>query len=82
MVVYQVEVYGYTNAEYELQVSVTSAGASAAQLHPGATTDKSVFERPLVPVANEPGNRIGLPAAPVSDPVEPNRSMCVPMLID
>ena len=82
--VYQVEVYGYTSAEdqltaeYLLQVVVASAGASAAQLHPGARTDKSVLDRPLVPIASEPGNRIGLPAAPTT--AEPNRSIFLPAL--
>ena len=59
--VYQVEVYGYTLAEYRLQVEVTAAGVGAAQLHPGATSDKPVLSQPLIPVASEPGSLVALP---------------------
>lgn len=51
---YQVEVYGFTRAEYRLRVTITGASGAA---------DKPVRDRPLIPVNSEPGKEVAIPTA-------------------
>jgi hypothetical protein len=65
---YQIEVFGYTAAEYQLEVQVTGALAgldrpqSVTQMKPNL--DKTPPSRPLVPLESNPGAQIALPPAP------------------
>ena len=58
---YQVEVYGFTDAEYRLRVEVAdSVNAASVTTRSG---DKPVRSQPLVPVASEPGEDVAIPPA-------------------
>jgi hypothetical protein len=64
--VYQVEVYGYTAAEYRLTAEI---GAPAAQLQAapavgGESPNKNTPTAPIVPVSSVPDERAGIPPAP------------------
>jgi len=59
--VYQIEIYGFSAAEYRLLVNVT-AEVGAAQIAGGQDPTKSVPSQPLLPISNEPGAQLGLPA--------------------
>ena len=59
--VYQVEVYGFSAAEYQLVLDQRVAQAVAAQVHGGVDPNKSQFSQPRVPVGNEPAQQYALP---------------------
>jgi len=63
---YQVEIYGYTAAEYRLTVNVTATVGVAADALPDTVVPDAVKEvptEPIVPLDNEPSGYQGLPAA-------------------
>lgn len=78
---YQVEVFGYTAAEYQLEVRITGAIASLDQ--PQAVVlmapnpDKPSPSRPLVALESNPGAQIALP--PVPPPAQ--RKLYLPLVL-
>ena len=64
--VYQVEVYGYSAAEYQLVVDHSTGLTVAAQLRGGLDPDKSIPSQPRIPLSNEPTARFALPAPTVT----------------
>jgi hypothetical protein len=61
--VYQVEVYGYTAADYQISIEVTG-GTAMAEVGGGRDASKPVREYPVVHPASVPGEQIGVPSAP------------------
>jgi hypothetical protein len=66
--VYQIEVYGYTAAQYTLEIAITGTAAQAAggQAH-HVSMAKPVRSSPLIPVSSEPPEHIAMPAAPTPE---------------
>ena len=79
---YQLEVYGYTAAEYALtvQISALTAGRldweAIVVAHPDP--DKPVLSRPLVPLESKPGAQMALP--PVTPSVN-QRFVYLPLVL-
>lgn len=63
--VYQIEIYGYSAADYRLTVTI-SAGSNveAAAQTGGVTANKPVYTQPLIALDSAPSDRQSLPAAP------------------
>lgn len=64
--VYQIEIYGFTSAEYRLEVDIAAADAvGAEQVATGVDDTKPVPSQPLVLITSEPGARYSLSAPQV-----------------
>ncbi|MBP7963144.1 MAG: right-handed parallel beta-helix repeat-containing protein [Caldilineaceae bacterium] len=64
---YQVEVYGYTAAQFRLSASITAGNApQAAEVQGGKSPNKADPSAPILAITNEPGAQQGLPTAPVA----------------
>jgi parallel beta-helix repeat protein len=57
--VYQVEVYGYSAAQYRLSASVTSSTTSVQAIGGGLAQTKTIPTAPIVPVDSVPDERTG-----------------------
>ncbi len=64
--VYQVEVYGYSTAEYNLTVNVTTAANRAQVAAGGIDPNKPQRSQPVVRLGSLPLNQQGLPTAPTA----------------
>ena len=53
---YQIEVYGYTAAEYAITVTLSAGPASHTTLAGPTVSNKSTYTQPYVPLESEPGN--------------------------
>jgi len=63
--IYQIEVWGYYAAGFQLSIEVGATGTAARSAGPaGADVTKPVRSAPALPIDSEPGNRISLPSAP------------------
>jgi hypothetical protein len=58
--VYQIEVEGYTTADYQISIGVTPAGSNQPLAARGIDS-KPLRSSPVVPVSSEPGGQIALP---------------------
>jgi hypothetical protein len=66
---YQIEVYGYSEAEYAISISVSEGGARLAteeQVVQSVNADKPARLEPVIPVSNEPPEQMAVPTAPVT----------------
>jgi hypothetical protein len=67
---YQIEVYGYTAAEYAISITVIGSGADIASHTQGgwlnSLSSKVPRSEPVVPVADEPPGQMAVPTAPVT----------------
>lgn len=63
---YQVEVYGYTAAEYSISVTLSAATQNQTTIADRIAADKPTYTQPYVALESEPGNHYALP------PVVPN----------
>jgi parallel beta-helix repeat protein len=67
---YQIEVYGYTAAEYAISITVIGSGADimpdVMSGWPDSTSSKTPRSAPVVPVADEPPGQMAVPTAPVT----------------
>jgi hypothetical protein len=66
---YQIEVYGYSAAEYSISIAVTGAAAGqevAAPSTPFGRADKPPRAEPVIPVVNEPPGQMALPTPPIT----------------
>ena len=66
---YQIEVYGYTAAEYMISISVSGGVATLAdgqQAVQSIHADKPTRHEPVITVANEPLGQMAVPSAPVT----------------
>lgn len=64
---YQIEVYGYSAAEYAIDITVIGSGmGSASGMGDLGPLSKATRSQPVVPVANEPAEQMALPTAPVT----------------
>jgi len=72
--VYQIEVYGYTAAHYNIQIETQSASSvlastsTEAASYTAGVTDKPQRTAPALPPASVPQTIMGVPPAPVSSP--------------
>lgn len=64
--VYQIEVYGYTAAEYRLNISVSATLGAASPQAGGENPQKAKLGQPQIPLGSEPGTQIALPPAPTT----------------
>jgi hypothetical protein len=81
---YQIEVYGYSEAEYRLTTDIRAATSGTVALSGGLTTTKPVPSRPLVAVASVPDERVGSipPLVRVDEPPPAGRQrVYVPMIV-
>jgi len=62
--VYQIEVYGYTAAQYQLSIRVGATMAALARRSAAGTVGKPWPQSPAVPIADEPPR--DLPGGPFS----------------
>ena len=62
---YQIEVYGYTAAEYELTVQISTLAAGMPQQEPASVANRNLGKpapsRPLIPLESKPGTQMALP---------------------
>jgi hypothetical protein len=58
--VYQIEVYGYTAADYQISIGVALAGSNQSRVAEGLDS-KPLRSSPVVPVSSAPGGQIALP---------------------
>lgn len=85
--VYQVEVYGYSAARYQLTVEVTPVTrrslAAGAAWTAGIDETKPERNTPTVAVNSVPGAQLALPTAPLnpSTPVELTKKLFLPMTV-
>ncbi len=85
--VYQVEVYGYSAAQYQLAVEVTAANRRSLGAGDGWTAgmDETKPERntPVLAVNSIPGAQLALPTAPLnpSTPTELTEKLYLPMTV-
>ncbi|MFZ4850350.1 MAG: hypothetical protein ACOYL7_14570, partial [Caldilinea sp.] len=83
---YQVEVYGYSAAEYQLSIQVNTAAAAASGSTPymGASNpNKTVLTEPVLSRDSAPSDQLALPTAPIQDgaPLLPTtRALYLPMI--
>ena len=63
--VYQIEVYGFTAADYALTFAAEAAGAHVDNLRSSASASKPERTTPALPPNSEPGMQIALPPPPV-----------------
>jgi len=68
---FQIEIYGYTAATYQLSVQI-SPGVATASLAGGVDPDKSPLTQPLLNPDSVPASRQALPTAPVSSAAQAN----------
>ena len=68
---FQIEIYGYTAATYQLSVQI-SPGVATASLAGGVDPDKSPLTQPLLNPDSVPASRQVLPTAPVSSAAQAN----------
>ena len=61
---YQVEVYGYTAADYQITIEVTSGAMAEEGVRGGEDASKPERTEPVVHPASEPGTQVGVPSAP------------------
>ncbi len=54
---YQIEVYGYTDAEYSIVVELSAATRNRINTSNWIVADKSTYAQPFVALESEPGNR-------------------------
>jgi hypothetical protein len=69
---YQIEVYGYSAAEYTISIGVSGGGASLAsegQAFRSVNADKLLPEKPVIPVSDEPPGQMAIPTAPITGDV-------------
>jgi hypothetical protein len=92
---YQVEVYGYTAAEYRLTVTTTAGKGAKQPIQPGGgrTAAKPAPSQPIVALSNVPGGQVGLPVPPAAqrrvylpvalrnDPSSPQRQVYLPVAL-
>lgn len=63
--IYQIEVYGYTDAQYSLEIVPSASGQAAVALRPAAIDpSKPLPGRPALALGNRPADTLGIPAAP------------------
>jgi hypothetical protein len=70
---YQIEVYGYTAAEYMSSINVSGGAARPAagqQDVQSVNADKPSRPEPLIPATNEPLGQMAVPSAPVTGDVQ------------
>ncbi|MFZ1756757.1 MAG: IPT/TIG domain-containing protein, partial [Caldilineaceae bacterium] len=85
--VYQVEVYGYSAAQYQLAVEVTAANRRSLGAGSGWTAgvEETKPERstPTLSVSSVPGAQLALPTAPLapSTPTEKTEKLYLPMTV-
>jgi hypothetical protein len=60
---YQVEVYGYSAAEYSISVTISTASQSQATQSGRNASDKVPYTEPYVALESKPGDRYALPPA-------------------
>jgi hypothetical protein len=75
--VYQIEVYGFTAADYQISVETTPAGSRRQAAHSGVNAAKPQRGSPAVPVSSEPGGQIALPPPPS----QPRHRIYLPMIV-
>lgn len=76
--IYQIEVYGYTSADYRIMIATGPAGAQVNMLQEaaGAADEKPVRPAPELPVDSQPGSQIALPA-----PTLPEYRLYLPVVL-
>ena len=85
--VYQVEVYGYSAAQYQLAVNVTAVNrhrlAAGDEWIAGMDETKPERNTPVLAVTSVPGAQLALPTAPLnpSTPTELTEKLYLPMTI-
>ena len=78
---YQIEVYGYTAAEYTISINVSGGAARPAagqQAVQSVNADKPSRPEPLIPATNEPLGQMAVPSAPVTGDV---RRIFLPLIL-
>ena len=71
---YQIEVYGYEDAEYRLTVQVNAASSASVHSSPNSedpNPDKEELTAPILSRDSTPSNRQGLPTAPTLPELPP-----------
>ncbi|MFP4439114.1 MAG: VWA domain-containing protein [Chloroflexaceae bacterium] len=78
--VYQVEVYGYTTAQYRLtaEIGAPSVQLQAAPAVGGKSPTKNKPTAPVVPVSSVPDERAGIPPAPA---ISAGSSIYLPLVV-
>ena len=71
---FQIEIYGYTAATYQLSVQISpgTGTASVAGVAGGVDPDKPPLTQPLITLDSVPASRQALPTAPVSSAAQAN----------
>jgi Tol biopolymer transport system component len=82
---YQIEVFGFSDADYRLQVHTTASAAQqsvAQEAVGGIATDKTTPAAPVVAVSSVPeGNLWNAPAPPISATPEAEQTLYLPLVV-